>query len=163
MLNYVMYKQKEERRRSSAGSKHSSRRGSAVSAAKNFDSVKNKNFFLWNFFLDIVFNVSSDANFVFFLKLQASIERVAQSEPPRQMIDRGINAQPPMVVQASPALPPQQPVIVERAFKQTTTKRRVENESADDRYRNLNYAKIKRDNRCRDELLAMLIDKRVRI
>lgn len=35
---------------------------------------------------------------------------------------------PPQIVQ----LPPQQPIIEERAFKQTTTKRRIENEQTDD-------------------------------
>lgn len=68
-------------------------------------------------------------------RLKVSIDRPVQSEPPRQMIDRGVHAQPPaMIVAPAPAPgPPQQPLIVERAFKQTTTKRRVENESSDDR------------------------------
>lgn len=49
----------------------------------------------------------------------------ADAEP---IVIERIVEQPPQIIQ----LPPQQPVIQERAFKQTTTKRRIEKDEADD-------------------------------
>lgn len=46
--------------------------------------------------------------------------------PPAQAVQTPL----PVVYQQAP---PQQPIIIERAFKQTTTKRRIENDTSDDR------------------------------
>jgi hypothetical protein len=56
-----------------------------------------------------------------------TMTRYTQADAEPIVIERIIE-QPPQIIQ----LPPQQPVIQERAFKQTTTKRRVENDQADD-------------------------------
>ncbi len=55
----------------------------------------------------------------------ANRQTQADAEP---IIVEKIVEMPPQIVQMAP----QQPVIEERAFKQTTTKRRIENEQTDD-------------------------------
>lgn len=72
---------------------------------------------------------------------QMAVDRVTQVEPRRIMVDKSVPAaappaviqqQQPMIVQQQmPA--GQQPVIIERAFKQTTTKRRIENDTSEAR------------------------------
>lgn len=67
-----------------------------------------------------------------------AVDRISQTEPRRILVDKAVPAPVPAVVQQQQPLvlqqqQPQQPVIVERAFKQTTTKRRIENDSSDSR------------------------------